>query len=307
MNNQKKLSQYRHQFIFNLCYLLYQVYYSQKKKYQIDINSSAQNLFNNLITQKLLFTVEQLDLLNRQYQILNKLVPSHKKKQGFKRQLFIQQGDMINYCYENNKFNWKIAILNMANAIHPGGGFLNGARAQEEVLCNRSSLFPGLLLAKSKGYYPIPTGHSLVINNGIQILLDSNFQPLDYPNNNLVVISTAAKNYQSEQDALNDPNLNNIIYNNWLSIIYAANLAKVDELVISALGAGAFQNPPEYVGSQLIHALHDCCPGNLKKISLVILDDHNGKRGKGNYLRMIQGIKEANQQNLSKKISLKIN
>ena len=35
--------------------------------------------------------------------------------------------------------------LNFANGIHPGGGFLGGAKAQEEVLCRSSALYRTLV------------------------------------------------------------------------------------------------------------------------------------------------------------------
>lgn len=36
----------------------------------------------------------------------------------------------------------KIAVLNFANAFHPGGGVVYGSSAQEECLCRTSTLYP---------------------------------------------------------------------------------------------------------------------------------------------------------------------
>lgn len=38
----------------------------------------------------------------------------------------------------------KVAILNMASPLRPGGGFLTGATSQEESLCMRTTLYPAL-------------------------------------------------------------------------------------------------------------------------------------------------------------------
>ncbi|KAI9679123.1 MAG: hypothetical protein M1829_001793 [Trizodia sp. TS-e1964] len=46
----------------------------------------------------------------------------------------------------------RVVVLNMANALHGGGGWLKGALAQEEALCYRSSL----AFTLKRRHYPLP-------------------------------------------------------------------------------------------------------------------------------------------------------
>src|SRR5262245_18809822 len=55
----------------------------------------------------------------------------------------------------------RIAALNFASAKNPGGGFLGGAKAQEEDLARCSALYPCLLTQRA--YYDANRGHDSLL------------------------------------------------------------------------------------------------------------------------------------------------
>ena len=87
-----------------------------------------------------------------------------------------EQGDMITKAYDiAGTGEVKVAILNMANARSPGGGFLGGCRAQEEQLCHRSDLFLRLKMHRFGNEEHIPQGTCLVTRN-VDIFRDSTYE-----------------------------------------------------------------------------------------------------------------------------------
>ena len=151
-----------------------------------------------------------------------------------------------------------VCILNMANPISAGGGWMHGALAQEEALCYRTSLSATL----KYNYYPLPeeggiySPRVLVIRESMQDghgLMDLR-EPKNLPL--ISVISVAAvcrpatrtdardgrQRYASGADA-------RLMEEKMRVILRIAAKNGHRQVVLGAFGCGAFGNPKEEVAS----------------------------------------------------------
>ncbi|CRL24125.1 Protein of unknown function DUF2263 [Penicillium camemberti] len=146
-----------------------------------------------------------------------------------------------------------VCVLNFANAYRPGGGWLNGARAQEEQLCYRSTLIDTL----HTRFYPMDDLECLYspnvivfrnsVDNGYLFMSDDEKLHL---NPTVSVISMAAR---SQPKLTDDKSTYVEVGHRYLMIakmkliLRAAANNNHRRLVLGALGCGAFHHPTQEV------------------------------------------------------------
>lgn len=147
-------------------------------------------------------------------------------------------------------------VLNMANAYTIGGGFRNGALAQEEELCYRSSLY----LTLKRDFYPMKDYDAIYSPDVVVVrkTIGEGHQWLDVSNpKSLPVVSAVSI------AAVGDPKLctggGKVEYRNSADremmkekmrvILRVAAFNRHHKLVLGAFGCGAFNNPKEEVAA----------------------------------------------------------
>ena len=172
----------------------------------------------------------------------------------------------------------KIAVMNFANAFHPGGGVTTGASAQEECLCRTSTLYP-LLYRKTlrDTYYqhhydlnmPKATD-SLIYTEGVIICKTDEDLPKRMAQEDWVsvdVITIAAPDLRTKSN-IHVPLVNGGTYMNnaelfgyhvkrAIHMLTCAAAKGADTLVLGAFGCGAFRNDPEVVARAYKVALQE--------------------------------------------------
>ena len=140
--------------------------------------------------------------------------------------------------YHKHMGSKNVTIMNFANRHTPGGGYCNGAKAQEEDLCRT---IPGLYASLRKAQYPFPSD-TVLITPDIEIMRYGetyNLLPSDDVHK-VNVASVAAQNLNHER--FDEPCVRRTLENMYCAI--KSYLPSTDTLILGAWGCGAFKNNP---------------------------------------------------------------
>jgi uncharacterized protein (TIGR02452 family) len=171
------------------------------------------------------------------------------------------------------------AVLNFASAKNPGGGFLNGAMAQEEALAASSGLYNTQLLQKT--YYDINRTCGTMIYTDYAIyspdvvfFRNSNFELLKMPIT-ASILTLPAVNMGQVILKGEDASKAKIIMRNRMKLCLAIFAHKKDRnLILGAYGCGVFRNDPADVALWWKELLEEESYGRFfDKIVFAILDN----------------------------------
>jgi uncharacterized protein (TIGR02452 family) len=204
----------------------------------------------------------------------------------------VYKGDTPNVAKDLQGKGLKVVALNMASRGHPGGGWENGARAQEEALFRRTNYYKSLypsensaLKAQLKGQpYAVPE-LGAIYSPGVTVFREDATNGFAFRQPFTVdMIASAAYNLAKGIPSNYASNTCEKIR----AILRVAHGTGHDCVVLGAYGCGAFGNDNNTVAGffQKVFAEPEF-QGVFTEIAFAIIDDHNSK---GSNLSVFQSL-----------------
>jgi uncharacterized protein (TIGR02452 family) len=184
----------------------------------------------------------------------------------------------------------KVVSLNFASATQPGGGFLTGARAQEEYLCRSSALY--LSIKDSPMYaYHRREGHNrysdaMIYSPDVPVFRDDDhgLLPAAYRASFITSAAPLTKHLHPEELTL----VADILRKRIWKILTVAQAHGHDSLVLGAWGCGAFGNDGHLVAQLFHQALEVEFKGAFKEVTFAIVDTSPEKKFIGPFAKRFQ-------------------
>lgn len=153
----------------------------------------------------------------------------------------------------------RVGVLNFASARNPGGGYLRGARAQEEDLCRSALLYTCLLEAPD--YYEahrastdLRYSHRVIVSPDVPVVRGADGALLAQPYPVTFLTSPAPNAGQLELRSAGT-DVRGVLAGRAVRVLAAAARHELSTLVLGAWGCGVFRNDPAQVAEAFATAL----------------------------------------------------
>ncbi|MCI8981639.1 MAG: TIGR02452 family protein [Hungatella sp.] len=196
---------------------------------------------------------------------LKEITPSHRpgtcEVNMSNKDSFQAAQDMAEHYHIENTRN--ILVLNFANPVCPGGGVLKGAKAQEEDLCRKSTLYLSLRTEEARAMYEYNqalndyrSSNYMLLSPNVEIFRDSDGGFL----NETMVAGVLTAAAPIAPFGINDEvrkELLEILRTRIQNILHAAAFYNYQYLVLGAWGCGAFGNDAAQVAQLFYEELQN--------------------------------------------------
>lgn len=194
------------------------------------------------------------------------LDPLQPPLENYKTKFSVDKRDTFQVLLERKKAGaWAVGV-NMANSWTPGGGVASGCTAQEEALCRRSNHLLGL---KTQNY-PLPEFGGIYCPH-VKVFRNTDFAFFNEPEEVDLVAMAAYDLRENSSDLSKEyrEGMENKIRN----MLRIMSIKGHTELVLGAIGCGAFENPPKIVSDIFRKIFQEPeFKGRFKRVDFAILE-----------------------------------
>jgi len=181
--------------------------------------------------------------------------------------------------------------LNFASATHPGGGFLSGARAQEEYLARSSGLYACLQMHPMYGYHrarhdTLYTDY-VIYSPAVPVLRADDGTLVETPYTVGIITSPAVNAAALPPDRHIE--IGPAMWQRILKVLAAGIAHGHDSIVLGAWGCGAFGNDGSEIAQLFRRALGENFRGAYSQVLFAVLDWSREKRSIGPFQRAFGG------------------
>jgi ADP-ribosyl-[dinitrogen reductase] hydrolase len=192
-----------------------------------------------------------------------------------------------------------VAALNFASATHPGGGFLSGARAQEEAIARSSGLYAAL---EGRRMYEWHREHSdgmhsdwVIVSPDVPMIRTDDGELLETPWTMTIVTCAAANGKALERYAPAErlAEIPDVMRQRTARMLSVAAANGVRRFILGAWGCGAFGLDPSLMAGIFHEALDGPFRGVFHEVVFAITDWSPERRFIGPFERAFRGTDHA--------------